>query len=81
MFELLSTRQFADRVGVVPETVRRWVRSGKLGPYGRTPTGQLRFTQIQVEQALGLGPTARAQDLDAHVLAARRKVERLRRVI
>ena len=45
---LLTSREFARRLGVVPETVRRWVRGGRLNPFGRTPTGQLRFHVDQV---------------------------------
>ena len=55
--ELLTSRELAARLGVVPETVRRWVRRGRLEPYGRTPTGQLRFHIDQVDALLG--PSAR----------------------
>ena len=40
---MLTARRFAATVGVVPETVREWVRAGKLKPAGRTPGGHLRF--------------------------------------
>ncbi len=79
---LLSSREFAGRVGVTPETVRRWVRNGRVLSWGKTPTGQLRFHPDQVRELLqGPRPTERAQDIEAHVLAAKRRVERLRKVI
>jgi len=77
----LSTRAFADRLGVVPETVRRWVRAGRITPAGRTPTGQLRFSEEQVADVLS-GPASasgRAADLEAHVAASMARIRRLRR--
>lgn len=77
----LGSREFAERLGIVPETLRRWVRSGRVTPAGRTPTGQLRFTEAQVAEVLA-GPrrlTERAQDIEAHVLQAREEMRRLRR--
>lgn len=77
---LLTSRQFAGRVGVTDETVRRWVRAGRLRPYGRTPTGQMRFAESQVAEVLSVPdskPTERAQDLEAHVSAARERARAL----
>lgn len=42
MSELLTTHEAAERVGVHVETVRRWIRSGKL-PAAHTPGGELRI--------------------------------------
>lgn len=82
MRTLLTTRQFAERVGVVPETIRRWVRAGHLRPAGRTPTGQHRFAPEQVEATLH-GPvlTDGAQEIAAHVQAAQARLRRLPRVL
>lgn len=38
----------ADRFGVSVETVRRWIRAGKLAAE-RTPGGQLRVTESALE--------------------------------
>lgn len=76
----LSSRELATRLGVTPETVRRWCRDGRLVPAGVTPGGQLRFSEDQVRLALGgPAPAERALDLEAHVRAqAERAVARLR---
>lgn len=39
----------ADRFGVSVETVRRWIRAGKLTAE-RTPGGQLRVSESALEQ-------------------------------
>ena len=80
----LSARAFAARCGVVPETVREWVRQGKLVPVGRTPGGHLRFSEDQVSAFLaGGGPvlSERAKDIQAHVMAARARLRMLRRAL
>lgn len=72
---MLTCAAFARLVGVTPETIRRWVREEKLRPAGRTPGGQLRFTEDQVDTLLsGERPTGLASALEAHVLAARAKL-------
>lgn len=77
----LTSRAFAELVGVVPETLRKWVRRGLIVPAGRTPTGQLRFSEAQVAEALQVGSPCpseqRAQDLEAHVMASRERARRL----
>ena len=72
---LLTTRQFADFLRVTPETVRRWVREKKLVPWGRTPTGQLRFHADQVEEFNKQGPIVgdRAQAIALQVAADTRR--------
>lgn len=87
---LLSSREFAARLGVQPETVRKWVRKGRIPPPAvRLPPrrdgkpGQLRFTEAQVEEAIRLHSGApelseRAQDIEAHVLAARARLKIVR---
>jgi predicted site-specific integrase-resolvase len=75
---LIPTSDFARLVGVTPETVRRWVKAGRLCPYGRTPTGQFRFRSSQVEETLAR-PTERARDIAIHVQAAHEKLRQLRK--
>lgn len=79
----LSTRVFAERVGVVPETVRRWIADELLEPGGATPGGHYRFTEEQVAEVLRGGVaararkrgekprTARSEALEATIFAAR----------
>lgn len=75
----LNTRAFALACGVVPETVREWVRLGYITPDFRTPRGKhLRFTQAQVDEVKQGRPSERAMDIEAHVLAARAR-QRMRR--
>lgn len=73
----LSTREFAARIDVVPETVRRWVRAGRLKPHGKTVTGRLRFTEAQVSEALCRAeePETAPFDLSRHVATALKKHE------
>ena len=76
---LLTSREFAQRCGVVPETVRRWVRAGRVSPAGATPGGQLRFAEAQVDEALGRGPSERALDIEAHVRSSLARLRARRR--
>jgi excisionase family DNA binding protein len=48
----LSTSQAAHALGVSLGTIRRWSDMGYLQSY-RTPGGQRRFSQDQIEQFLG----------------------------
>lgn len=43
MADLVSTDAAAAEVGVDPETLRRWVRAGKVTPTLRTAGGQYRW--------------------------------------
>lgn len=72
---VLTSRQFAALLGVTDETVRRWVRAGRVEPHGKTPTGQLRFVPSQVDEVLSrpVAMTERAQDIEAHALGARER--------
>jgi excisionase family DNA binding protein len=45
---LLTVAQVADRLGVAPQTVRRWADQGFI-PVARTPGGQRRFDAEQIE--------------------------------
>lgn len=48
----LSTSQAAQALGVSLGTIRRWSDMGYLQSY-RTPGGQRRFSQEQIDQFLG----------------------------
>jgi excisionase family DNA binding protein len=48
----LSTSQAAQALGVSLGTIRRWSDMGYLQSY-RTPGGQRRFSQDQIDQFLG----------------------------
>jgi excisionase family DNA binding protein len=48
---LLTARRVADLLGVSPETVLRWVRTGKL-PALRLPSGQIRFREDEIDRWL-----------------------------
>jgi excisionase family DNA binding protein len=64
----LSTSQAAHALGVSLGTIRRWSDMGYLQSY-RTPGGQRRFSQEQIEQFVG--SLAQQQTTDS---AAERKV-------
>lgn len=48
MSRLLTAREVAENLGLVPETVLAWVRDGKL-PAFRLPSGQIRFRQEDLD--------------------------------
>lgn len=77
--DLMDTETFAKRIGVEPETVRTWVREGKLDPYGWTVGGHLRFSEAQVALALRGRPSDRALRLEAHVMSARARLRARRK--
>lgn len=45
---LLTVAQAAERLGVSPQTVRRWADEGLI-PMARTPTGHRRFDADHIE--------------------------------
>jgi len=49
----MSITEFANTLGVIPDTVRRWERSGKISP-DRTHGGHRRYTEKDIQQALGI---------------------------
>jgi len=53
LMKKMSITEFANRLGVIPDTVRRWERSGKISP-DRTHGGHRRYTEKDVKQALGI---------------------------
>lgn len=45
----LTVNEFARRIGVHPETVRAWEKTGICLPHHRTPGGHRRYTEDQVQ--------------------------------
>jgi excisionase family DNA binding protein len=58
---LLTTREVAERFGVVSETILRWVRTGRL-PAIRISTGAIRFRESELESWLDERATADGAD-------------------
>lgn len=48
----LSTKEFAERIGVHQLTVIRWDNEGKYAPHHKTPGGHRCYTEEQVEKFL-----------------------------
>lgn len=46
----MPIREFASKIGVSTQTIRRWEKEGKITPAYRTPSGHRMFTQEQVNQ-------------------------------
>lgn len=55
---LMSSREVAEYCRVGPETVRRWIRAGKLKPTGQVPGGHYLFDIVAVNAFLGIAPVA-----------------------
>lgn len=47
---VLRTNEVARRVGVSPETIRAWERRGLIDPVLRTPGGQRRYSESDVQR-------------------------------
>lgn len=65
---LLTTGEVADALSVGPDTVRRWVKDGKLAAV-ELPSGVLRFKRADVERILGLEPDREAGHAAPQLLA------------
>lgn len=50
--KLLSVSEFAQRIDVHPQTVRRWDRTGQLPAHLKTVGGQRKYTENQVNDYL-----------------------------
>ena len=51
----LSTTAFAEYMHANPNTIRRWIKEGKLKPDGATPNGDLRIRQSTGDRLLAEG--------------------------
>jgi len=56
----MNITEFANKLGVIPDTVRRWERLGKIVP-NRTHGGHRRYTEEHLQQALGRGSRNRGK--------------------
>ena len=52
MKKQMNITEFSEKIGVIPDTVRRWERSGKITPH-RTHGGHRRYTDEHVHLVLG----------------------------
>lgn len=52
---LLTTGEVATALAVDPDTVRRWVKDGKLTAVS-LPSGVLRFKRSEIDRILGVEP-------------------------
>lgn len=78
---MLSSREAADRLGFkTTRVIRDWVKRGWLEGV-QLPNGQWRFEEEAVARAAQRPPrlSERAQDVSAHVLAARARLRRIAR--
>lgn len=66
---LLRTGEVAEALAVDPDTVRRWVREGKLAAV-ELPSGVLRFRREDVDRILGSSPAREAGHAVPRLLAA-----------
>jgi len=49
--KIMTIQEFAARIGVVPSTVRKWEKSGKISP-ARTTGGHRRYTERDIKEIL-----------------------------
>jgi len=72
----MSITEFADKIGVIPDTIRRWERSGKIKP-NRTSGGHRRYTEEHVWQVLGKDPrrVAKRKVIYCRVSSAEQKAD------
>lgn len=60
MFEqLYSIQKFSKLVGVTPQTLRNWERTGKVVPIKKSANGYRYYSELQRLQLLGKPPTRR----------------------
>lgn len=89
MTRLLTSRQVADRLGIQPETLTKWIRTGRIAPPAtRLPPGkdgkpgQYRWTEAEVAEILRGrapapgAPSERAQDIEALLQASQQRARR-----
>jgi len=55
MNRLLTLKEVAERLRLSPQTIYRWVRTGKIEPI-KLPNRQLRFRESEVETLLERRP-------------------------
>lgn len=48
--KFMTVEEFAKRIGVHPQTVRMWDKSGVLSPHHKTPSGRRLYSEEQVQE-------------------------------
>jgi len=48
--KFLTVEEFAKRIGVHPQTVRLWDKTGALPPHHKTPSGRRLYSEDQVKE-------------------------------
>lgn len=48
--KFLTVEEFAKRIGVHPQTVRLWDKTGVLLPHHKTPSGRRLYSEEQVKE-------------------------------
>lgn len=51
----MSVAEFAGRIGVHPQTVRKWDREDVLKPHHVLPSGRRLYSEEQVEEIINKG--------------------------
>lgn len=47
--KFMTVDEFAKRIGVHPQTVRMWDKTGVLNPHHKTPSGRRLYSEEQVQ--------------------------------
>ena len=50
--QYMTIATFAKRIGVHPQTIRSWEKSGRLKPHHKTLGGSRRYSEEQVQMVL-----------------------------
>lgn len=51
----MTVAEFASKIGVHPQTVRKWDREGVLKPHHVLPSGRRLYSEEQVEEIINKG--------------------------
>lgn len=54
----MTVAEFASKIGVHPQTVRKWDREGVLKPHHVLPSGRRLYSEEQVEEIINKGISA-----------------------
>ena len=54
----MTVSEFASKIGVHPQTVRKWDREGVLKPHHVLPSGRRLYSEEQVEEIINKGISA-----------------------
>lgn len=55
--KFLTVKEFADQIGVHPQTVRKWDREDTLKPHHILPSGRRLYSVEQVQEILAKNAT------------------------